>query len=149
MVSFDTGSEVQAIEKDVWDYIAGTNGINYTGPRINALVSGVTGDAPEARTNVIVEIGYFQDAARARQIGPWQRVEAGLSARPYEHNLSGSEIYDEFAFILPQGNGTLIMGTSKPAVVWEYLRTSSKGSNDVALIQQWAASQVAGGASGN
>lgn len=51
-------------------------------------------------------------------------------------------------FIVPKANGTLIMGTNKAAVAWEYLTMSSKEGRDVALIQEWAAGQVAAGASG-
>lgn len=40
------------------------------------------------------------------------------------------------------------MGTNKAAVAWEYFTMSSKEGRDVALIQEWAAGQVAAGASG-
>lgn len=148
LVAFDTGSELQAIERDVWEYIAGANGSSYTGPRVPGAVRGVTGDEGEPRTYIKVEIGYFRDIERRIQIGRWHDVDATCSPRPYEHNLSGREILKEFTFIVPKGNGTLIMGTNKPAVVWEYLTTNTKESNDIALIHEWAAAQVAGGASG-
>ncbi|KAJ0121966.1 hypothetical protein J7T55_002477 [Diaporthe amygdali] len=141
-VAFDTGSEVQSIEKQVWESLAGSNGRNYTGVSWLGSVGGATG-AVEPRRYVQVEICYFRDAERKIKLGDWHTIQACLSNRPYEHNLSGAELLKGFHFIIPKGNPVVIMGTSKPAVIWEYLSKSNKESNDVALIQQWAAAQVA------
>lgn len=90
LVAFDTGSEVQTIERSVWDEMSG-NGSFYTGNLITGKVRGATGDT-QPRTYVRVEIGYFRDSECKTQIGPWRDIEAIYSDRAFEHNLSGREI---------------------------------------------------------
>lgn len=146
-VAFDTGSSTQTVEKMIWDEVS-DKGKLYTGKLRNGGVIGATGDRLDV-TYVKVEIGYFRDMERKSQMGQWREIEVNFSQRPFEHNLSGSEIYRDFSFILPQGNSALIMGTSKLGVIWKYL-TSSRDIKEVALIQEWAAAQVAqGGAPGS
>lgn len=147
MVAFDTGSSVQTIERWVWNDVSG-NGRFYTGDLIPGAVMGATGDT-QPRMYVVVEIGYFRDSECKKQLGPWREIEANFSENPFEHNLSGREIYKYFDFLVPKGNGALIMSTSKPALEWEYLMRS-KEINDLALINEWAAALVAqSGASGS
>lgn len=147
VVAFDTGSEVQTIERMIWNEISG-NGRFYAEDVSPGGVMGATG-ITEPRTYVQVDIGYFKDSECQHQMGEWREIEAIYSDRGFEHNLSGREIYKDFNFIVPKGNNALIMGTSKPVVIWEYL-IRSREINDIALIQEWAAAQVAqAGASGS
>lgn len=147
LVAFDTGSEVQTIERSIWNEVS-DNGRLYAADLVPGAVLGATGDT-QPRTYVKVEIAYFRDSECKVQMGPWRAIEAIYSERALEHNLSGREIYKDFDFLVPKGNLALIMGTSKPALVWEYL-TRSKEISDVALINEWAGALVAqSGATGS
>lgn len=147
LVPFDTGSSIRTIERSVWDDVS-DNGRLYASQRLPGTVLGATGDS-QPRTYVEVEIAYFRDNECKLQMGPWRKIDAIYSDRAFEHNLSGREIYNDFDFLVPNGNLALIMGTSKPALVWEYL-TRSKEISDVALINEWAGALVAqSGATGS
>lgn len=139
-VCFDTGSEVQTIEKLVWDEMSG-NGRFYGTRMATGRVRGATGHE-QVRTYVKVEIGYFRDHARKIQLGSWRTIDANFSDREFEHNLSGREIYEDYDFFLPQGHGALLMGTNKVALAWEYMMRS-RDIKEIALINQWAAAEVA------
>ena len=139
-VCFDTGSEVQTIEKLVWDEMSG-KGMFYGGKMGIGRVRGATGHE-QVRTYVKVEIGYFRDDARKFQLGSWRTIDANFSDREFEHNLSGREILEDYDFFLPQGNGALLMGTNKVALAWEYMMRS-RDIKEIALINQWAAAEVA------
>ncbi|KAJ0116202.1 hypothetical protein J7T55_005148 [Diaporthe amygdali] len=142
-VAFDTGSSLQTLPKKVWEAIAGVNGASYEGPVDPGTITGVTGQ--ENRPFVKVEIAYFRDRECKEQLGKWREIRACYASTDDAHPLTGKEIYDDFAFILPKNNGALIMGTKKPAVIWEYLRRS-KEIEDFRQVQQWAAAMVDAGA---
>lgn len=147
LVAFDKGSSIQTIERSVWDDVS-DNGRLYAGKMIPGAVLGATGDL-QPRRYVKVEIGYFRDSECKVQMGPWRQIDAIYYDRAFQHNLSGREIYKDFDFFVPKGNLALIMGSIKPALVWEYL-TRSKDSNDMALINEWAGALVAqSGATGS
>lgn len=134
-VAFDTGSSLQTLPKNVWEAIADQNNASYKGPVDEITLVGVTGQA--IRPHVKVGIAYFRDDKHTKQLGEWREIGACYAPTDRVHAIIGREIYEDFSFIVPRGNGSLIMGTNRAAMIWEYFLED--GNNpDFRQVQKWA-----------
>lgn len=110
----DSGSTIQTITTQIWNAIKGKE--NYKYPTLETGV--ITGGSKVKRTQVVIQLCIFKEAAQLHPLTDWFEEKGALSPDNSAHLLSGGEMRNILAFATPPGNESLFVG-SKLAVAWK------------------------------